>query len=200
MVGRRSTDGSPSTPALVVIGCSLGGYNALNVILRAFPRDYPLPIAIVQHRGIEQTERLSLALQEMTPLPVREADDKEPIVPGCVYVAPPDYHLLVEVGRFALSTDGRVLAARPSIDMLFESAADAYLERVVAVVLTGASRDGAQGASRVKRKGGVVVVQDPSTAEAPVMPEAAIAAAQPDRVLPLAEIAAFLQVQGYARR
>jgi two-component system, chemotaxis family, protein-glutamate methylesterase/glutaminase len=199
MSGKRSTERSPSKPAVVVVGCSLGGYNALGVILRALPRDYPLPIAIVQHRGVEQSERLQVALQELTALPVREVDDKEPIVPGCIYVAPPDYHLLVEVGRFALSTDARVLAARPSIDMLFESAADAYLDRVVAVVLTGASRDGAQGATRVKRKGGIVVVQEPSTAESRVMPDAAIAACAPDRVLPLEGIAAFLQVQGYAR-
>jgi len=199
MAGKRSTERSPSKPALVVMGCSLGGYNAMQVVLRALPRDYPLPIALVQHRGVEQTEHLWSALQELTALPVREADDKEPIVPGCVYVAPPDYHLLVEVGRFALSTDPRILSARPSIDMLFESAADAYLDRVIAVVLTGASRDGAQGAARVKRKGGVVVVQDPATAEARIMPEAALAAVKADRVLPLEDIAAFLQVQGYAR-
>jgi len=176
-----------------VVGCSLGGYNALQVILGGLPRDYPLPIAIVQHRGVD-SEILGSALQELTPLPVREADDKEPIVPGCVYVAPPDYHLLVEVGRFALSTDPRVLSARPSIDMLFESAADAYLDRVIAVVLTGQSRDGAQGAARVKKRGGVVVVQEPSTAEARILPDSAIAASTPDRILPLEDIAAFLKV------
>jgi two-component system, chemotaxis family, protein-glutamate methylesterase/glutaminase len=198
MSERSSIEKSASKPALVVVGCSLGGYNALQVILGGLPRDYPLPIAIVQHRGVD-SEILSPALQELTPLPVREADDKEPIVPGCVYVAPPDYHLLVEVGRFALSTDPRVLSARPSIDMLFESAADAYLDRVIAVVLTGQSRDGAQGAARVKRRGGVVVVQEPSTAEARILPDSAIAASTPDRILPLEDIAAFLKVQGYAR-
>jgi two-component system, chemotaxis family, protein-glutamate methylesterase/glutaminase len=199
MPARRSIDGLPSKPALVVVGCSLGGYNALQVILRALPRDYPLPIAIVQHRGLDGAERLASALQELTALPVREVEDKEPIVSGCVHVAPPDYHLLVEAGHFALSVDNKVLSARPSIDMLFESAADAYLDRVIAVVLTGASRDGAQGALRVKKKGGIVVVQDPSTAESRVMPESAIAACSPDRVLPLDGIAAFLNVQGYAR-
>lgn len=198
MSERSSIEKSASKPALVVVGCSLGGYNALQVILGGLPRDYPLPIAIVQHRGID-SEILASALQELTPLPVREADDKEPIVPGCVYVAPPDYHLLVEVGRFALSTDPRVLSARPSIDMLFESAADAYLDRVIAVVLTGQSRDGAQGAARVKKRGGVVVVQEPSTAEARILPDSAIAASTPDRILPLGDIAAFLKVQGYAR-
>jgi two-component system chemotaxis response regulator CheB len=196
---KRSSERSPSKPALICIGCSLGGYNALQVILRALPRDYPLPVAIVQHRGVEQSEHLWAALQELTPLPVREADDKEPIVPGCVYVGPPDYHLLVDAGRFALSTDSKVISARPSIDMLFESAADAYLDRVVAVVLTGASKDGAQGVVRVHRKGGTIVVQDPTTAEARLMPEAAIAAAPADRVLPLPEIAAYLKMQGYVR-
>jgi len=198
MSERSSIERSASKPALVVVGCSLGGYNALKLILGGLPRDYPLPIAIVQHRGVD-SEVLTSALQELTPLPVREADDKEPIVPGCVYVAPPDYHLLVEVGRFALSTDARVLSARPSIDMLFESAADAYLDRVIAVVLTGQSRDGAQGAARVKKRGGVVVVQEPSTAEARILPDSAIAASTPDRILPLEDIAAFLKVQGYAR-
>ena len=197
---RGSTERSRSgKPAIVVIGCSLGGFNALRVILGALPPDYPLPVAIVQHRGVDYVDLLAPALQELTRLPVREAEDKEPIIPGCIYVAPADYHLLVDAGRFALSTDAKVLAARPSIDMLFDSAADAYLERVVAVVLTGASRDGSMGASRVKAKGGVVVVQDPDTAESPVMPSGVIRSCAVDRVLALDAIASFLQVQGYAR-
>jgi two-component system, chemotaxis family, protein-glutamate methylesterase/glutaminase len=198
MPARRSTARSPS-PAIVVVGCSLGGLTALSLLLRALPRDYPLPVAVVQHRLADTAGRLGDALQASTALPVREAEDKEPIIPGCVYVGPPDYHLLVDTGRFALSTDAKVLLARPSIDMLFESAADAYLDRVVAVVLTGASKDGAAGAARVKQKGGLVVVQDPATAEAPVMPRAAIEACAVDRVLPLDALAQFLQVQGYAR-
>lgn len=188
-----------SRPAIVVMGASLGGYQALTVLLKALPRDYPLPVAIVQHRGVDAVDLLAPALQELTGLPVREAEDKEPIVPGCVYVGPSDYHLLVDAGRFALSTDAKVNKARPAIDMLFESAADAYLDRVVAVVLTGASRDGAAGAARVKSRGGVVVVQDPSTAESAIMPKAAIEACAVDRVLPLDGIASFLKVQGYAR-
>jgi len=197
---RGSTERSRSgKPAIVVIGCSLGGYNALRIILRALPRDYPLPVAIVQHRGVDTVDLLARALQELTQLPVREAEDKEPIIPGCVYVGPSDYHLLVDAGRFALSTDAKVLAARPSIDVLFESAADAYLERVVAVILTGASRDGSMGAARVKSKGGVVVVQDPATAECAVMPASVVQTCAVDRVLPLDGIASFLKVQGYAR-
>lgn len=193
---RGSTARSPR-PAIVVVGCSLGGFSALTIVLRALPRDYPLPVAVVQHRGADYVDLLAPALQEITPLPVRETEDKEPIEAGCVYVAPADYHLLIDAGRFALSTDAKVLSARPSIDMLFESAADAYLERVIAVVLTGASRDGARGAARVKQKGGVVVVQDPATAEGKVMPHAAIQACAVDRILPLEGIASFLQVQGY---
>jgi two-component system chemotaxis response regulator CheB len=186
--------------AIVVVGCSLGGYNALKVLLPALPRDYPLPLVIVQHRGVDFTDLLAPALQELTLLPVREAEDKEAIQASCVYVAPADYHLLVEAGRFALSTDAKVNMARPAIDVLFESAADAYQDLVVAVVLTGASRDGAAGAARVKAKGGLVVVQDPATAESSVMPRATIQSCAVDRVLPLDGIAKFLQVQGYARR
>ncbi len=198
MVARRSTEKSPR-PAIVVIGCSLGGLTALQIILHALPRDYPLPVALVQHRLVDTVDRLGNVLQESTALPVREAEDKEPIIPGCVYVAPPDYHLLVDFGRFALSTDRKVLMARPSIDVLFESAADAYRDRVIGVILTGASKDGAEGSARIKQKGGIVVVQDPATAEAKAMPTATIAACAVDRVLPLDGIAQFLQVQGYAR-
>jgi two-component system, chemotaxis family, protein-glutamate methylesterase/glutaminase len=196
---RSSTAKSPSRPAIVVVGCSLGGLTVLQRILRELPRDYPLPLAIVQHRSALTAERLGAALQESTMLPVREAEDKEPIVPGCIYVGPPEYHLLVDTGRFALSTDAKVQMARPSIDVLFESAADAYLERVVAVALTSASKDGAQGAARIKQKGGIVIVQDPATAESPVLPRAVVAACAVDRVLPVEDIAQFLKVQGYAR-
>jgi two-component system, chemotaxis family, protein-glutamate methylesterase/glutaminase len=142
-----------------------------------------VPGDAVQHRLADTAGRLGEALQDLTSLPVRETEGKEPIIPGCVYVAPPDYHLLVDVGHFPLSTDKKVLMARPSIDVLFESAADAYLERVIAVVLTGASKDGAAGAARVKQKGGIVVVQDPATPDSPIMPRAAIAACAADRVL-----------------
>ena len=125
-------------------------------------------------------------------LPVADANDKTPIEPGHVYLAPPDYHLLVQPGYFSLSTDDRVHFARPSIDVLFESAADAYRERVVGVILTGANADGAAGLSRIKRSGGVAVVQDPLTAERNEMPGAALAATAADAILPLGEIGPFL--------
>ncbi|HKY05712.1 MAG TPA: chemotaxis protein CheB, partial [Blastocatellia bacterium] len=125
-------------------------------------------------------------------LPVVEVEDKQPIFPGKIYMAPANYHLLVEEGHFALSTEGPVQFARPSIDVLFESAADTYRNRVVAVLLSGSNSDGAQGMARVKENGGLAVVQDPATAESRVMPDAAIAATEVDWILPLSEIPLFL--------
>lgn len=179
---------------LVVVGTSLGGLHALEVVLRGLPADFPVPIAAVQHRGVEVETMLVPLLQHHCALPVTEASDKELLVGGHVYVAPPDYHLLVDGGRMALSTDERVLHARPSIDVLFESAADSYRAAVLGVVLTGASSDGTNGAMRIRRLGGRVVAQDPATAEAPEMPRAVIDAGAADRVLPLDEIAPFLNV------
>jgi two-component system chemotaxis response regulator CheB len=182
-------------PQLVVIGTSLGGMRALQTVLGGLRYDFPSAVAVVQHRGVDATpSQLAPLLQLHCALPLAEAEDKLPLVGGRVYLAPSDYHLLVDQGRFALSVDERVLHARPSIDVLFESAADAYRERVLAVLLTGASADGAQGARRVKKQGGTVVAQDPATAEAPTMPKAAIAAGVVDSVLPLDEIAPFLNL------
>jgi two-component system, chemotaxis family, protein-glutamate methylesterase/glutaminase len=177
---------------IVVIGTSMGGLVALETLLTGLPRGFSLPTAVVQHRGPLSTDRLCATLRRYTDLAVHEAQDKQPILPGCVYIAPPDYHLMVDAGHFALSTEAPVLYARPSIDVLFHSAADVYAERVLAVVLTGASRDGAEGAARVKARGGGVIVQAPETAEAPLMPEAAIEAARPDWILPLDRIGPFL--------
>jgi two-component system chemotaxis response regulator CheB len=186
---------------LVVIGTSLGGMRALETILHGLMPDFPLPIAIVQHRGVdaEAQSQLSGLLQLHCVLPLCEANDKEPVVGGRVFLAPPDYHLLVDDGRFALSIDERVQHARPSIDVLFESAADSYREGVLGVILTGASADGAQGARSIKRRGGSVIAEDPRTAEAPAMPAAAIAAGAVDRILPLGEIAPFLNLAGVNR-
>jgi two-component system chemotaxis response regulator CheB len=187
---------------LVVMGTSLGGMQALETILHGLMPDFPLPIAIVQHRGVDwgvQSE-LTRLLQLHCALPLTEAGDKDPIRSGCVYLAPADYHLLVEEDRFALSVDARLCHARPSIDVLFESAAVAYREGVLAVVLTGASADGAVGARRVRECGGSVVAQDPATAESPVMPRAAIATGVVDCVLPLSEIAAYLNVASVRHR
>ena len=131
-------------------------------------------------------------LGEHTRRPEHDVEDKSPIEPRHVYLAPSDYHLLVEPGSFALSVDERVQHARPSIDVLFESAADAYGERVIGVILTGANEDGAAGLARIKRRGGAAIVQDPGSAERRAMPDAAIAATVADAILPLEEIGRFL--------
>lgn len=165
---------------------------ALEEILPALPEDFPAPVAVVQHRYRTSNEALPAHFRRVANLKVVDVDDKQFIKPGQVYFAPANYHLLVEEGVFSLSVDEAVAYSRPSIDVLFESAADAYGDRVVAVVLTGANSDGAHGAARVKKRGGFVIVQDPKTAQAPAMPEAAIAATRVDRILPLDRIGPFL--------
>jgi two-component system, chemotaxis family, protein-glutamate methylesterase/glutaminase len=151
------------------------------------------PIVIAQHRSAEAVETaLGELLGHHTARPVVDADDKMRIERSKVYLAPPDYHLLVEPGSFALSVDARVHHARPSIDVLFESAADAYREGVIGVILTGANEDGAAGLARIKALGGVALIQDPSGAERRAMPDAAIAATVADAVLPLDKIGGFL--------
>jgi two-component system, chemotaxis family, protein-glutamate methylesterase/glutaminase len=179
---------------LCVVGASWGGLHAVGGLLDGLPERLELAFAVAQHRGPESRRGgLEELLQAHTTYPVREAADKERIEPGHVYVAPPDYHLLVEPGSFSLSTDERVNFARPSIDVLFESASDAYGARLIGIVLTGANRDGAAGLARIKQRGGVALVQDPREAEAPTMPEAALAATDADAILSLAEIGRFLQ-------
>lgn len=178
---------------LIVVGASLGGFRALERLLVGLPADVGVAVAVAQHRSADSTRgSLESMLQQHTEMRVLEAGDKEAILPGHVYVAPADYHLLVEPGSFALSVDARVQFARPSIDVLFESAADAYGERLIGIVLTGANADGAAGLAVVKRRGGVAVVQEPATAEARVMPEAALKLTAADAVLPLEEIGAFV--------
>ena len=177
---------------LVVIGTSWGGLDALRRLLDNLPDELDVPIAIAQHRGAGSVDRgLESILQRRIARRVHEVDDKDPIERAHIYLAPPDYHLLVERGSFALSTGERVQYARPSIDVLFESAADAYGEGVIGVVLTGANEDGAAGLARIAERGGTAIVQDPETAERRTMPDAAIAAAAPT-VLPLEEIAPYI--------
>src|SRR5689334_14423839 len=177
---------------LIVAGASLGGFDALVGLLGALPADYPLPLAVVQHRSVDSEDLLPVLLQRTTRLPLVEVEDKQPILPGTIYIAPANYHLLVERNHFALSVDDRVRFARPSIDVLFESAADAYRERLAAVLLSGSNDDGARGMARVKARGGLTIVQDPASAESARMPAAAIAASPVNYVLPLAGIAQLL--------
>lgn len=177
---------------LVVIGCSWGGLAALNTIFAGLPVGLDVAIAVAQHRMAQSADGLAGSLQKHSLLPISEAEDKTPIVPGTIYLAPPDYHLIVEPGSFALSTDQAVQYARPSIDVLFESAADSYGDALVGVILTGANDDGAAGLKHVRELGGRAVVQDPSSAVRPEMPAAALATVRSARVLPLESIAPYL--------
>jgi two-component system, chemotaxis family, protein-glutamate methylesterase/glutaminase len=175
---------------LVVIGTSLGGLNALTALLHELPANFRVPIVVVQHRTVSPDGGgLTQLLQDHARLKVVEAEDKMTLHGGMVYLAPADYHLLVEQpGMLALSTDGPVRSARPSIDVLFETAAEAYGPALLGVLLTGASADGAEGLALVKARGGRVIVEDPSTAECRTMPAAGLAATAVDYVLPLAKI------------
>jgi len=178
---------------LIAIGASWGGLEAVGRLLEGLREEVDPAVVVVQHRG-PQAHRglLELLLQEHTDRPVSEPGDKTPIERSQVFVAPADYHLLVENGRFALSLEQHVNYARPSIDVFFESVAGEYGERAIGIVLTGANVDGAQGLAAIKERGGVAIVQDPATAARGAMPEAAIAATSADAVLPIEEIAPFL--------
>jgi two-component system, chemotaxis family, protein-glutamate methylesterase/glutaminase len=177
----------------IVVGGSAGALDALSEILPALPTCFPIPIALVLHVHPNKPSYLAAVLRARCALTVKEAEDKEPLAPQTLYVAPPNYHLLVERrGCFSLSVDDAVLFSRPAIDVLFESAADAFGPTVVGVLLTGASADGARGLAEIKRKGGLTIVQAPSTASVPTMPEAALRLAAIDYVLPPAEIGQFL--------
>lgn len=179
---------------LIVVGASWGGLHAVGAFLEGLGSQTAAAVVIAQHRSADGGDELANLLQVHTELPVRDADDKDEVVPGTVLLAPKDYHLLIESGgTLALSTEERVRFARPSIDVLFESAAEAYREKCVGVVLTGANEDGAAGLARIKELGGVAIVQDPGSAERAAMPAAAIAATAADVVLPLEQIGLFLR-------
>ena len=178
---------------VIAIGASWGGLYAVSTVLGGLSADVDATIVVAQHRGPD-AHRGSLEglLQRHTARPVTEPHDKERLERGRVYIAPADYHLLVDAGHFALSTDARVQFARPSVDVLFESVAEAYAERAIGIVLTGANEDGARGLATIKAHGGVAIVQDPGTAARRDMPDAAIAASEADAILPLEEIPGFL--------
>jgi two-component system chemotaxis response regulator CheB len=176
------------TPEIVVVGVSAGGLDALSTILRGLPATFSLALIIVQHRSRESTLLCEL-LADASPLPVAEAVDKVPVEGGQVYLAPPDYHLLVDAGYLSLSCEEPAAYSRPSIDLAFESAAYSYAERTVGVVLTGANGDGAKGLRRIVDRGGLAIVQDPATAQVPVMPSIALQLVPEAEVVPLAGIA-----------
>lgn len=176
-----------------MIGASWGGLRAIGRVLSDLPEDVDVPIVIAQHRHPEaQDGTFAQLLEAQTDRPVLDVEDKMRIERGHVYVAPPDYHVLVEPRSFALSVDERVQFARPSIDVLFESAADAYGAAVIGIILTGANEDGAFGLARIKEQGGVVLIQDPDGATRRTMPDAAIAATVADAILPLEEVGRFV--------
>lgn len=189
----KKTDWRISPYEAVVIGVSSGGLEALARVLPALVKGFRLALIIVQHLHPHSDNYLARHLDEKSVLSVQEAEEREAIQPGQVYIAPPNYHLLIEADKtFALDTSAKVCYARPSVDVLFETAADAYGPRLIGIILTGANSDGSQGLKTIKARGGLTIVQDPATAEADAMPKAALAATNVDFVLTLAEIADFL--------
>jgi two-component system chemotaxis response regulator CheB len=183
----------PTPPALKVVATSAGGVQALGAILAALPADFPAAIVIVQHRTARGPFQLPEVLSRRTVLRVEQAREGTAMRPASVFIAPPDWHLLVnEDGTLSLSHSAKVRSVRPSADRLFESLAASFGERAIAVVLTGAGSDGSGGVPLIKRMGGVVIAQDAATAEVPGMPLSAKATGAADRVLPLEEIAAAL--------
>jgi len=181
----------------IVIGASAGGVEALGLILPALPATFRPSLLIVLHLPRERPSLLVEIYEKRCALPIREADDKEPIEPGTIYFAPPDYHMLVERNRqIALSTEEPVHYSRPSVDVLFESAADVYGSRLLGIILTGANQDGAAGLHAIHRAGGVTVVQQPDSAKVPLMIVSALQRNPADFVLSLPEIAALLERLG----
>ncbi|MEN5312929.1 chemotaxis protein CheB [Pseudomonas koreensis] len=177
----------------IVVGASAGGVEALLSLLGPLRAGYVLPIIVVLHLPEERRSHLAEVFSRRLMLPVEEATDKQDIMPGTVYFATPGYHLSVEQDRsLSLSLEDRVHHSRPSIDYLFESAADAYGESLAAVLLTGANHDGARGLKQVKQRGGLTIVQDPKDAQVATMPLAALKLQQPDHVLPIHGIGRLL--------
>jgi two-component system chemotaxis response regulator CheB len=177
---------------IVVVGTSWGGLAALRTLVAGLPASFTMAVTLVQHRHKDSDHLLRALLQERSLLQVCEVEDKMPIEQGRVYVAPPDYHTLVEPGHFSLSTEAPVRYSRPSIDVTFSSAADSYGHRTVGVVLTGANADGSAGLRQISDRGGMALVQDPATAESQTMPAAAVKAVPRARVMPLRGLVAFL--------
>ena len=178
--------------AILVVGTSLGGLDALRVLMQGLPPEFDIPTAIIQHRHRDSDAMLARILQHHTRLRVCEVEDKQPVEAGRVYLAPANYHLLVERDHFSLSVEAPVRYSRPSIDVAMTSAAVSYGHRAVGLILTGSNADGARGLRHIADRGGLAVVQDPKTAEAPEMPEAAMQAVPTARVFTLQRLASFL--------
>ena len=184
----------PAMAEAVVIGVSAGGLKALSAILPSLPGDYPLPVMVVIHLPPAGKSLVAELFDNKCAVKVVEAEDKDTIAPGTVYFAPPDYHLLVELDRtLSLSSEEPVLFSRPSVDVLFETAADAYGPGLIGIVLTGANTDGAQGLKAIVAAGGVALVQTPEDAFASAMPEAALESVPEAAAMTLEDISRYLQ-------
>jgi two-component system, chemotaxis family, protein-glutamate methylesterase/glutaminase len=182
------------TAKALVIGASAGGVQALSKLLPALPAGFAMPVMIVMHVPPRKGNALVELYEKKCALAVKEAEDKEPLEAGTVYFAPPDYHLLVETTEaLALSSDETINHSRPAIDVLFETAADAFGPALTGIILTGANHDGAAGLKAVSASGGLAIVEDPGTAEVATMPAAALAACPSARVMSLDQIIAHLQ-------
>ena len=192
---------APRSFKVVVIGTSAGGVRALLALLAPLPATFRLPIVVVIHLPADRESKLSELFGDRLAIPVRVAEDKEPVEPANVYFAGPGYHLSLEKDHtFSLSGEEPVNYSRPSIDVVMESAADAYGTAMVGILLTGANADGAAGLARIKRQGGLTVVQSPAEAEVPTMPDSAIRKSKPDHILTLDAIhKLLLKIDGQSK-
>lgn len=177
----------------VVIGTSFGGLEALNTILPELRKDFPIPVVVVLHIGEHSNDYFISQLNGVCELKVKEAEANEPILPGFIYFAPPAYHLQIEDNfTFSLSAEKKLNFSRPSIDVLFETAAWTYKNQLIGIILTGANSDGANGMKTIKQFGGKTIIQNPCHAISPIMPRFALKIADPDLKLNLEEIAGYL--------
>ena len=175
--------------SIVTVGTSWGGLSAMIKLLGGLPEEFPIPIVVVQHRSKDSDKLLAQLLQDATALTVCEIEDKDALSAGTVHVAPANYHTLIEPGYLSLTTDEPVRFSRPSIDVTFASAADTYRSGTIGVILTGANEDGSRGLAHIVKRGGRGLVQDPKTAEIPIMPDAAIKAVPSAEVISLNDLA-----------
>lgn len=182
---------------LIAIGTSAGGLESVSRILAPIPKNYPIPIVLVQHRAKDYPTLLEEVLQSKVSIKVAQVEEKTPVTPKCVHVAPADYHVLIEKDyTFSLSSDEKVAYSRPSIDVLFESAAIVYKNRLTSIVLSGANNDGANGIKLIKSMGGINIVLSPSETVFSVMPKSAIETKCVDYIMNLDQIAHFLLIKG----
>jgi len=185
--------------SVVAIGTSWGGLAALSKLLGDLPADFSIPVVLVQHRSTDSEHLLVQLLQDATDLRVCEIEDKDALTPGTVHLAPANYHVLIDDGYASLTLEEPVRFSRPSIDVMLTSVADTYGSAAIGVVLTGANEDGARGLAHIVKRGGLALVQDPKTAEIPIMPEAAIRSVPTAEVLPLDALAPRLIELGLER-